>query len=85
MDVAERAAAIFVTVLTIYLVVGFLVAIPLVVTGIGRFDPAARQGSWGFRLIILPGAIALWPVLARRWWSGAQVPPEEVNPHRPVS
>jgi len=53
-------------VLAIYLGLGVLVAVPLVVAGIGRIDPAAKTAPWTFRLLVLPGAIALWPFLLRR-------------------
>jgi len=61
---------------------GFLFGIPFVVSGVGRLDPHAGQGSWGFRLLILPGAMALWPLLLQRWVRGMNVPPEENNAHR---
>jgi hypothetical protein len=51
----------------IYLALGVLFAVPFVVRGVGRVDPAAIGAGWGFRLLILPGVAALWPVLARRW------------------
>lgn len=31
----------------------------------GRFDPAARKSSWGFRLVVLPGVAFLWPFVLR--------------------
>ena len=46
---------------------GLLFAIPFVWRGVDRIDPDARAGSIGFRALILPGAVALWPVLLRRW------------------
>jgi membrane protein implicated in regulation of membrane protease activity len=65
-----------------YLAVGLLFAIPFVLVGAGRIDPHAAHGSWGFRVLILPGAALLWPLLARRWLNGVHEPPEENNPHR---
>ena len=47
----------------LYLVLGLVFAIPFVLVGAGRIDPLARQGTWGFRVLILPGAAALWPLL----------------------
>ncbi|MCP3957650.1 MAG: hypothetical protein GY719_07325 [bacterium] len=70
-----------VSILAIYAVVGFVFAIVFVWRGVGRIDPAAAEGTWGFRLLIIPGAAALWPILARRWLRG-EGPPEERNPHR---
>ncbi len=65
-----------------YLLCGLLFAIPFVLMGVGQIDPHAAHGSWGFRILIVPGTIFLWPLLARRWASGTREPPEEANPHR---
>jgi hypothetical protein len=54
-------------VLAIYLGLGVTVAVPLVARGIGRIDPAAKTAPWTFRILVLPGAIALWPYLLRRF------------------
>ena len=67
--------------ITFYLLVGVLFAIPFVTRGVGRIDPDAREGTVGFRLLILPGAAALWPLLLGRWLR-ASPPPEERSPHR---
>lgn len=50
-----------------YALVGLLFALPFLLRGAGRVDPAAREGSRGFRLLILPGTVALWPILASKW------------------
>ena len=71
----------FVRLLEVYLLLGMLFAGPFVVRGVGRIDPVAARGTWGFRLIIVPGAIALWPWLLRRWRRGAPAL-EERNAHR---
>ena len=47
-----------------YLITGMVFALFFVTRGVDRIDPAA--GGWAFRLIIFPGAVALWPVLAAR-------------------
>jgi hypothetical protein len=53
-----------------YLSTGLLVGIPFVWRGVGRIDAAAVGASWGFRLTILPGCIALWPLILRHWIHG---------------
>ena len=66
----------------LYLGIGLVFAIPFVLMGVQRLDPHARHGSWGFRLLILPGTMALWPLLLGRWLKGVSAPPEEHNAHR---
>jgi hypothetical protein len=77
----EAVAAVILGSIGIYLSVGLVVAVTLAVGGLGRIDPQAREGTLGFRLLVLPGAIALWPLLLRRWRAGTG-PPEERSPHR---
>ena len=78
---SEAVATVIVTALGLYLLLGVLFALPFVARGVGRIDPLAREGSVGFRILIFPGTVALWPLLARRWLR-KQPPPEEHNPHR---
>lgn len=66
----------------IYLLCGLVFAIPFVLVGVRKIDPHAAHGSWGFRVLIIPGTMFLWPLLARRWVKGVHEPPEENNPHR---
>lgn len=78
-------AATFLILLGSYLACGFLFAIPFALFGVNRIDPHAAHGSWGFRLLIVPGAMAFWPMLLKRWVSGVHEPPEERNAHRRAS
>lgn len=75
-------AAIFLMLLGVYLGCGLLFAAAFAIWGAKKIDPHAVRGTWGFRLLILPGACALWPVLLRRWHCGSSVPPDEDNAHR---
>lgn len=68
----------------VYAVVGVAFAVPFVLRGVNRIDPAAFGGSRGFRLIIIPGVVALWPILLRRLLVDTE-PPEERNAHRIAS
>jgi len=50
----------------VYLLLGALFAVPFSLWWAGRLDPVAAHGTWGFRLLLLPGAVLLWPLLAHR-------------------
>jgi hypothetical protein len=80
--VREDLARIVVWMAGTYLTLGLLFAVPFVLRGVQRIDPVARDGTWGFRLLIVPGVTLLWPLLARRWAVGSVHPPTEVNAHR---
>ncbi len=64
-----------------YLALGLAFALAFVTRGAARIDPNADGATWGFRLLILPGAAALWPVLLSRWLrAGSDA--QERSPHR---
>ncbi|MCZ6727295.1 MAG: hypothetical protein O7A98_08050 [Acidobacteria bacterium] len=67
---------------TIYTAIGILFGLFFIIRGIDRVDPAAAGASGGFRLLILPGTVALWPLLAWRWLRADGEPPTESNAHR---
>jgi len=52
-----------------YVAIGTIVGLPFVFAGIERVDPAARNAPWSFRLLVFPGVVALWPLMAGRWWN----------------
>ena len=64
-----------------YLVVGFAFSLPLAFFFLHRVDPTAREGSWAFRVVILPGLSILWPLFVWRLARG-QTTPTESNAHR---
>ena len=59
----------------LYLPRGFLFGLAFVTAGVTRVDPAARGTSPAFRLVILPGSVALWPILLTKWVRTAKVEP----------
>ena len=67
--------------LTVYALIGVAFAVVFVWRGAGRVDPAAASSPLGFKLLVLPGVAAVWPLLAWRWSRGA-APPVERNAHR---
>lgn len=62
-----RVAEWIVDALAAYGVAGAVFAAAFVTVGIQRVDPAAEHAPLGFRLIVMPGAAALWPLLLVRW------------------
>jgi len=61
----------FVRLLTLYAALGIVFGIPFVLAGVQRIDPVAKGAGAGFRFIILPGIVALWPALLLRWLGGS--------------
>ena len=58
-------ATIIIYGLALYAACGIVLALAFVVAGISRVQPAPV--SLGARILILPGAIALWPYVLMRW------------------
>jgi hypothetical protein len=53
--------------ISVYAASGAVFGILFVWRGIGCIDATTHGAPWTFRLLILPGVIALWPLLALRW------------------
>ena len=77
----ETIIAVILAILGAYLVLGFLFAVPFAFKGAKRMDPSAAEGTWGFKLLIIPGSMVFWPLLMRRW-ARRLPPPEEQSAHR---
>jgi len=75
-------AKIVVVLLYAYLVAGLLVAIWMHAGGLRRVDTSAVRGTIGFRILITPGLVLLWPLILRRAIRAAGHPPVERNAHR---
>ena len=60
-------AEALVTALAIYVAAGIAFAVPFALKGAGAIDPAAKGGTWGFRVLTLPGVAALWPFMLVKW------------------
>lgn len=79
---AERVATWFVWAMYVYALIGGIFSLLFVIRGVQKVDSQARGSGLGFRLLIVPGVAALWPLFARRWVHAAGESPEERNPHR---
>lgn len=52
-----------------YLAIGVAIGIAFVLAGVTRVQPA--KVSAGARILLLPGSIILWPLVAVRWMKSA--------------
>jgi hypothetical protein len=59
------AVALLLDVLALYAICGVIAALAFAAFGVTRVQPAPM--SLGARILILPGAIALWPYVVVRW------------------
>ncbi len=67
MTISYPIAQVLVAVMAAYLVAGVVFAVPFIRKGAGAVDPAARGGTVGFRILITPGVVVLWPTLLAKW------------------
>lgn len=68
-----------------YACAGVLVALAFLIAGVGKID-AAAHGAYGFRIMVFPGVVMLWPLVLWRWrtlMKSAQ--PPEKKPRAAVS
>lgn len=59
-----------ISIAALYLLGGVLFTVMFLVRGLATVDPQAQGSSWGFRLLITPGVVALWWWLLWRWVRG---------------
>jgi hypothetical protein len=61
-----------------YLGIGVAFAIAFALRGAQAIDSCAVGSHWGFRVLVIPGAAALWPIMLRKW-IGARSTPREAH------
>ena len=61
----DTATSIIIYGLALYAACGLVAALAFVTIGITRVQP--QSVSLGARILILPGAVALWPYVLARW------------------
>ena len=65
----DMVAAILFGALVLYVAVGLMIAIAFVVSGVTRVQSAPV--TVGARILLFPGATALWPIVLTRWLKSA--------------
>lgn len=61
-----ETAELLLTLAGVYLWVGVALAAVFLAWGVDRIDPSAR-GAYLFRVLVAPGVVGLWPLVALRW------------------
>jgi hypothetical protein len=59
-------AQFLVEALTLYVGFGSAFAAMFLWLWVGRLDPAAEHGTWGFRVLVFPGVAVFWPLFVVR-------------------
>ncbi len=62
------AASVILICLAAYVGAGVIFACAFITIGMGVVDRGAKNAPWGVRVLLFPGACALWPVLAVKWF-----------------
>jgi hypothetical protein len=63
----EAITPVILALIGAYLALGIPVGIAFIARGVDRIDPGMAASPKRVRLVILPGAIALWPILLAKW------------------
>ncbi|MFK7870568.1 MAG: hypothetical protein AB8B58_15175 [Roseobacter sp.] len=81
------AAATFLSLLSIWAMIGAGVAVLFLTIGIDRIDEDAR-GAYVFRVLLIPGILVIWPLVLWRWavletdrdlWHRRYAPPRKAH------
>jgi len=59
----ETLFTIIPAIIGIYFLIGLLFSGYFFVVGAKKLDPLVAESKWTLRLLLMPGAIGLWPVL----------------------
>jgi hypothetical protein len=60
--------------LAAYVACGIVTAVAFVAGGVSRALPEPAAVTIGARVLLVPGAIALWPIVVRRWLNSRNRP-----------
>lgn len=64
---AVAAARVLLGVLAVYGAAGIATAVPFALFGVRRALAGAGKVTLGARLLLVPAAVALWPIVLWRW------------------
>lgn len=81
----EDTVCVLLAVLGIYGLLGLLLLFPLHRFVLPAIDESTRGASWGFKVLVSPGLVALWPVLLSKWRMARRGGNPHGSPDAPVS
>ncbi len=58
----------------VYLAAGAVFATFFVSAGLSRIDAVAKAMPWSARLLLVPGSVALWPLMLKKWLTQREPP-----------
>ncbi len=58
---------VILNILATYLILGLIFSVAFISRGCQRIDSDAKDAGFGFRLLIIPATVALWPLLLNKW------------------
>jgi len=61
----DAVAAVLFATLALYLAAGLVIGLSFVTFGVERVQPA--PATIGARILFLPAAVSLWPIVLTRW------------------
>lgn len=70
--------------LGLYGLAGLLLLWPLHRFALPAMDESARGASWGFKALVSPGLVALWPVILLKWRTARRGGNPHGSPDAPV-
>ncbi|MFY0593848.1 hypothetical protein [Roseivirga sp.] len=62
----ETLASILLIVLGLYILIGLIFYIPFIKTGVHKIDGGVKDAPVFMKILILPGTVALWPILLNK-------------------
>lgn len=68
------AATVLLYLFSVYIVAGLCTAAAFVTFGVTRALDVPASMTSGARILIFPGAVALWPYVLRRWLKSGRQP-----------
>jgi hypothetical protein len=81
----EMSVRIVVYAAGVYALAGVLLLYPFHRWAVPRLDESADGATWGFRVLVSPGLVALWPAILLKWMAARRGGAIDGSPDGPVT